>query len=83
MWFISITIILNYMYHFKLISRIFIIISVISTLIMQIITLIDYIKIYKKQKPDKEHSIFRETEKKDIKYILFNTEYFLKNNEDA
>ena len=83
MWFISITIILNYMYHFKLISRIFIIISVISTLIMQIITLIDYIKIYKKQKSDKEHSIFRETEKKDIKYILFNTEYFLKNNEDA
>jgi len=80
MWFISITIILNYMYYFKFISRTFIVISVIATLIMQIITLIDYIMIYKKQKSDKEHSIFKETEKQDLKYILFNTEYFLKNN---
>lgn len=78
MWFISLSIILNYLNYFEIISNVFVVISVIVTMIMQLITLVDYIHIYKKQKSDKENSIFKETEKKTLKYILFNTDYFSK-----
>jgi phosphatidylglycerophosphate synthase len=78
MWFLSITIVLSFLYYFNVISIVFPRIVGIFTCILQIITLINYIKNFK-------HPVTINNDKikvksfKDLWYVLFNTEYYLKN----
>ena len=75
MWFISIAIILGYMYYFNIIGYTPVLIISILTIIIQIATIIDYIITLSKQKSTQNQ--FKSKEKYTLKQILFSTEYYL------
>lgn len=76
MWLLSITIVLSFLYYFNIIQIPLIIVSSIITIILQVITLINYLKKLNLQKDIniKKHKVHN---LKDLNYILFNTEYYL------
>lgn len=76
MWFISATITLGYMNYFDIIGYTFVIVGTILTFIMQVITTIDYIIKLRMQKVGAK-PIYKAEDKKELKHILFNTEYYL------
>jgi len=76
MWFIAFTIIVSFLNTFKIIDNIFVTIGFTTTLIAEIITIIDYLKTIIKQK----EIIETKSEIKNIgelKYILFDTDYYV------
>lgn len=77
MWFLAITIIGCYLYCFRIITIELVNILCIITVVMQISTFISYVKYLETQKDN-----LREKPKlksiKDLKYILFNTDFYLK-----
>lgn len=77
MWFISATIVLSYMYYFNLISYNTEFIGII-TVLLQIATIIDYIEALKKQEGNSNQK-YEIKNIQDLKYVLFNTEYYLNN----
>ena len=74
-WFLAITIIFSFLYYFKKIGIILVLISGSLTIILELITLVNYMIILKKQKiVSKRHKI---KNFQDFKYVFFNTEYYL------
>lgn len=77
MWFLAITIIACYLYCFRIITIEVIDVLCIVTVVMQISTFISYVQYLESQKDN-----LREKPKlksiKDLKYILFNTDFYLK-----
>lgn len=77
MWFLAITIIGCYLHCFKIITIEVVNILCIITVVMQISTFVSYVKYLESQKDN-----LREKPKlksmKDLKYILFNTDFYLK-----
>jgi phosphatidylglycerophosphate synthase len=78
MWFLSITIVLSFLYHFKIISILFPTIVGICTSILQIITLINYIRNFKNPVTINNDKI-KVKSFKELIHILFDTQYYLKN----
>lgn len=76
MWVISITIVLSYMYYFNIIGYNIAFISVCITIIAQVVAMIDYINSLRKQKSNSK-TIHKIKNIQDLKYVLFNTEYYL------
>lgn len=76
MWFISIAIILSYTYCFNIIGYNLVFVSICATILVQILTIIDYVKTLKSQEANKRKmNVIKNV--KDLKYVLFNTEYYL------
>lgn len=76
MWFISIAIVLSYMHYFNIIGYNIVFVSIIATNLVQILTIIDYVKTLKSQEYNKRTmNVIKNVE--DLKYVLFNTEYYL------
>lgn len=78
MWILSITIILGYVGYFNLIDFIFIEISSIITICMQIAVIIGYI-VNLKNSDIIERTGLKEDKKENLKYVLFDTEYYTSN----
>lgn len=78
MWILSITIILGYVEHFNLIDFVFIQISSIITICMQIAVIIGYI-VNLKNSDIIERTGLKENKKENLKYVLFDTEYYISN----
>ena len=78
MWIISITIILGYIEYFNLIDFIFVEISSIITIGMQIAVIIGYILNVKKA-DIVERTGLKESKKENLMYVLFDTEYYISN----
>ena len=75
-WFLAISIILGFMNNFGMINKTILMISAIATIIIQSITIIDYIKRLSHE--EKHQNIINW---KDLKTILFDTNYYLTKNE--
>lgn len=77
MWLLAITIITCYLYCFGIIALEVVDILCVITVVMQILTFVSYIKYLESQKDN-----LREKPKlksmKDLKYILFDTDFYLK-----
>ncbi len=77
MWFLAITIVFCYLYYFRIITIEVINSLCIITVVMQVLTFVSYVKYLESQKDN-----LREKPKiksmKDLKYILFNTDFYLK-----
>lgn len=77
MWFLAITIIGCYLHCFKMITIEVVDVLCIITVVMQISTFVSYVQYLESQKDN-----LREKPKlksiKDLKYILFNTDFYLK-----
>lgn len=78
MWIISITIILGYIEYFDLIDFIFVEISSLITIGMQIAVIIGYILNVKKS-DIVERTGLKESKKENLMYVLFDTEYYINN----
>ena len=78
MWIISITIILGYIEYFGLIDFIFVEISSLITIGMQIAVIIGYILNVKKS-DIVERTGLKESKKENLMYVLFDTEYYIRN----
>lgn len=74
MWFIFLTIILGYAYIFKYINNIYVLSALLLTIICEVIVIINYIIFLLKQKKDPNR--FKVRNMNDLKYFLFNTEYY-------
>jgi phosphatidylglycerophosphate synthase len=76
MWLISMTIVLGYVCYFDIINDTTVIVGTIVTTMAQLIVIIDYLKkLIKKEKNIKP--IFKLKNKKELKEILFDTEYYM------
>ena len=75
MWFISIAIILGYMYYFNMIGYTIALVFTILTIILQITAIVDYVFTLSKQQPPQKQ--FEKKEKYSLREILFSTEYYL------
>lgn len=76
MWLISMTIVLGYVCYFDIINDTTVIVGTIVTTTAQLIVIIDYLKkLIKKEKNIKP--IFKLKNKKELKEILFDTEYYM------
>lgn len=77
MWLLAITIVSCYLQYFGVISLEIVDVLCIITVVMQILTFVSYVKYLESQKDN-----LREKPKlksmKDLKYILFDTEFYLK-----
>lgn len=78
MWFVAISILLGYIHLFWHLNSIFAIISIGITVIFQILTMIDYVLYFKKQKEVTQYFKFKN--KKEFMKALFDTEYYLSHN---
>mgnify|MGYP002869811012 FL=1 len=76
MWFLAISIIIGFMNNFKMINNTILMITAFSTIIIQSITIIDYIKRLSHEKKHQDRIKW-----KDLKIILFDTNYYLTKNE--
>lgn len=74
MWFIFLTIILGYAYVFQYIKSKYVLISLVLTIICEVIVIIDYIIFLLKQ--EKNPNRFKVKNMNDLKYFLFDTEYY-------
>lgn len=74
MWFVFLSIILGYANVFNYISKIYVIISLLVTILCELIVIIDYIIFLLKQR--KNPSPFKVKNINDLIYFLFNTEYY-------
>ncbi|MBR3133168.1 MAG: hypothetical protein IKG42_03765 [Clostridia bacterium] len=79
MWLISITLILCYINRLGIIDLSFVQVSVGMTCGMQILVIIGYFQNIKKQKPMKMRKKYEVNNKQDLKYVLFDTDYYMKN----
>ena len=79
MWLISITLILCYLNRSGIINLSIVQISVGMTCGMQILVIIGYFQNIKKQEPMKIKEKYEVKNKHDLKYILFDTDYYLNN----
>lgn len=79
MWLISATLVLCYAYRFDLININIVQLSVGMTCGMQILVIIGYMQNLKEQKPMKIKKKYEVKNKYDLKYILFDTDYYLNN----
>ena len=76
MWLISMTIVLGYVCYFDIINDTTVIVGTFVTTMAQLIVIIDYLKkLIKKEKNIKP--IFKLKNKKELKEILFDTEYYM------
>lgn len=76
MWLLSITIVLSYFNYFEIIDYNIVLFSSIVTIILQVFVIFGYIKSLLKQKEVKiERKPIKNLE--DLKYILFDTEYYM------
>lgn len=75
MWFIFLTIILGYSYVFQYIKSKYVLISLVLTIICEVIVIIDYIIFLVKQKKNPKR--FKIKNMNDLKYFLFDTEYYI------
>lgn len=76
MWALALTTIIGYMYYFNICGSIFVIISGVLVLVMQIVVIFGYgNKIRKVKQLRNEKVKFKRGE--ELKYALFNTEYYL------
>lgn len=73
---ISIAIVLIYLYCFEIVNRTVAMASIYITIFVQMITVIDYVLAIKSQKPQYQ-TVLQAKNIQDLKYILFNTEYYL------
>lgn len=77
MWFLAITIVSCYLHYFGIITIEIVDILSIITIVMQIITFVSYIKYLESQKNNlREKPELKSM--KDLKYILFDTDFYLK-----
>ena len=76
MWFLSATIVLSYMHYFNILNYNVVLISASITIPMQIATISNYIKALKSQISN-SNPIYKIKNLKELKYRLFNTEYYL------
>lgn len=74
-WFLAITIVFSFLYYFEKIGIILVLISGSLTMVLQLITLVNYMVILKNQKSVNERHKIKNFQ--DFKYVLFNTEYYL------
>ena len=74
---LSTTIALNYLYCFGVFERTLAATSIGITILTQIITVINYIKFTLNSPKMEEKTIFEVRNIKDLKYVLFDTEYYL------
>ena len=74
---LSITIIFVYLYAFEIVNKTIAMTSIYITIFTQLITIIDYTLAIKSQKKAHYKSILHVTSLQDLKYMLFNTEYYL------
>lgn len=74
---LSTTIALNYLYCFGVVERTIAATSIGITILTQIITVINYIKFTLNSPKMEEKTIFEVRNIKDLKYVLFDTEYYL------
>lgn len=75
MWFIFLTIILGYAYVFQYIKSKYVLIALILTIICEVIVIIDYIIFLLKQ--EKNPNRFKVKNMNDLKYFLFDTDYYI------
>lgn len=78
MWGLSISIVLGYMHYFYSINLEIVNFSLIITIVLQIVTIINYCVSLIKQKSD--YKTFKDAkENKNLKYLLFDTDYYMNN----
>lgn len=78
MWGLSISIVLGYMHYFYSIDLKIVNFSLIITIVLQIVTIINYCVSLIKQKSD--YKTFKDAkENKNLKYLLFDTDYYMNN----
>lgn len=75
MWFIFLTIILGYAYVFRYIKSKYVLIALVLTIICEVIVIIDYIIFLLKQ--EKNPNRFKVKNMNDLKYFLFDTDYYI------
>lgn len=81
MWMISITIILGYAYYFDIIDYPLIFIGSFVTGIMQGVVVFDYISYLSSSKAVRKKKVgIEKINFKELKKILFDTEYYMENN---
>ena len=74
---LSATIALNYLYCFNLVGKTIAATSIAITILTQIITVINYIKFTLNSPKMEQKTIFEVRNLQDLKYVLFDTEYYL------
>lgn len=78
MWGLSISIVLGYMHYFYSINLEIVNFSLVITIVLQIVTIINYCVSLIKQKSD--YKTFKDAkENKNLKYLLFDTDYYMNN----
>ena len=76
-WIISIAIIIGYMNHFGFIDTIYVDVACIVTIIMQILVAVGYIRTLVTSKVSIKKSEEEAIKNKGLKYVLFDTDYYM------
>lgn len=74
---LSVNIILNYLYLFGILDKNLAIISAYITIFIQLMTVINYLVYVFKSEKTQGKTIFQVRNMQDLKYVLFDTEYYL------